>query len=151
MNAALRKQAAGEDVAPILTEYARVLDHALARLPRSAGTVTRGIRFPSADDLARFVALKPGSVVSFNGYSSASYIEGAAFPGKIKLTIKARTARKVDHLAHNSQEKEALLGRGLQYRVTKRKLIKGVLHLDLEELTAAELRRLPREALFAEV
>ena len=150
LNDALRKNAQGEDVEPKWLDFARLLDGALSRLPRYAGPVTRGIRRPSSVDLARFEALQPGEVISLNGYSSASYVGKAAFQGPVMLRIKSLSARKIDNLAYNAKEKEALLGRGLQYRVVARKLVKQVLFIDLEELSPAELRRLPKEALFAE-
>ena len=136
MNDALRHAAINEHVAPLWTELARALDHAIARLPRSVGQVTRGVRQPSAKFLDDMTRLQPRDVIAFNGFTSPAMSPEGAFEGPILFRNMSRSARAIDHLAvAGAAEAEVLLPRGLPYRVGAITSEGDRLDMDLDELS----------------
>jgi hypothetical protein len=103
---------------PDVLAFAGVLNGALRKLSSikgSNGTVFRGY---SAEDLDTFAAQYPdGRVVTFPGFTSASFKEDGAFGGNVLFIIRALSARAIWFLSPNFHEEEALLPTDCQFQV----------------------------------
>ena len=132
----------------MLFRSARVIDRALAKLPAYEGIVIRGIRRLQSDLRLRLMDLDPGDIVAFRGFTSSAGSEDAAFAGTVRFRIRSLSARKIAHLSNLPHEQEALFGRGLQFRVTKRTFEDKVLVVDLEELSPGEWTKTVKELMF---
>lgn len=135
MNRNLREVAVGRGSMSVAHfRIARIIDHALARLPRYEGTVYRGIQRATGNLRERLLNLDPGDVVAFRGFTSSSANPDRKFNGAIELRIVSISGRKVDHLAWKPVEEEVLFGRGLQFRLIGHRFDGMTLVVDLEEL-----------------
>ena len=149
LNRNLREVAAGRgSMSSPLFQLARVIDRAIAKLPRFEGPVVRGIGRLSSDLRSRIMELEPGDIVAFRGFTSASTDPGGAFNGQIKLRIRSLSARRIDHLSNLPQEQEALFGRGLQFKVVGRTFVEGKIIVDLEELPPGDWTKKIKELMF---
>lgn len=149
LNKNLREIAKGRgSMSSPLFLLARVIDRAIAKLPKYEGTVTRGIRRLQSDLRLRLMELENGDTVAFRGYSSSSLSEGSAFPGTVRFRIRSISARRIQHLSSLPGEQEALFGRGLQFRVTGRTFEGKVLVIDLDELPPGEWTKTVKELMF---
>jgi hypothetical protein len=87
----------------------------LAPIKGTNGTVFRGY---NARDLDAFAAQYiEGQVVTFPGFTSASFKEAGAFGGNVLFIIRALTARAIWFLSPNFHEEEALLPTGCTFEV----------------------------------
>jgi hypothetical protein len=98
--------------------FAEVLNTALDKIPpigRAAATVYRGYL---TDDLSFFDASYAiDGVVSFPGFTSASFSQTGAFGGNVLFIIRASSARAIWWLSPNFHEEEALLPTDCHFRV----------------------------------
>lgn len=133
MNRNLREVAVGRgSMSDPLFRIGKIMDTALARLPRYEGPVSRGLRRATGNLRARIEALAPGDTVAFRGFTSTSIT--TPFGGPILIRIATRSGRRISHVSANPQEDEVLIGRGLQFRVVGHRFDGMRLVLDLEEL-----------------
>lgn len=133
MNRNLREVAVGRgSMSDPLFRIAKIMDAALARLPRHEGPVERGIQRATGNLLARIEGLGPGDIVAFRGFTSTSQTK--PFNGPILIRIKSRSGRRITHVSANPHEEEVLIPRGLQFRVIGHRFEGLKLVLDLEEL-----------------
>jgi hypothetical protein len=100
------------------TPLINMVDRALKKLPAYKGAVTRGVHYPYEvfDDLA---AAKPGEVIGFRSYSSAAHSGAKDFGGNTRFIIDTETARKIDHIAYEPRESEALIPRETQFEILR--------------------------------
>jgi hypothetical protein len=137
LNNALKEKDLGKATRYLQRHQAMImaLDAALEKLPAYRGEVRRGVKRTRQYD--KFASLKPGDVLQFNQYMSTSY-EGAEFGGSVKMVVKALTARKIDHLSEYPHEREAIIPRGTQFRVTGIERAAGSITVYLEEVPKAQ-------------
>lgn len=133
MNRNLREVAVGRgSMSDPLFRIAKLIDGALARLPRYEGQVFRGIQRATGNLRPRIEGLRPGDTVAFRGFTSTS--ASKPFGGPILIRITTRSGRRISHISANPQEDEVLIGRGLQFKVIGLRFEGLRLVLDLEEL-----------------
>lgn len=133
MNRNLREVAVGRgSMSEPLFRIAKLIDWALARLPRYEGQVYRGIQRATGNLRTKIEGLAPGDTVAFRGFTSTSVTK--PFGGPILVRIKTRSGRRLSHVSVHPQEDEVLIGRGLQFRVIGHRFEGLRLVLDLEEL-----------------
>jgi hypothetical protein len=146
MNRALREIAVGRgSMKDPHFLIARVIDRAMAKLPKVEGQVIRGVKRMPRGYGPRLESLNPGDVIAFRGFTSTSAKAENAFSGPVRFRIQSRTGRSIAHLSTIPSELEVLLGRGLQFRVTGRTFDGLRLIIDLEELPPGEWTRRPKE------
>ena len=92
------------------------IDKAIEKLPKYEGSVTRGVHYPYEvfDELS---GAKPGDVIGFRSYSSAAHSGAKDFGGNTQFIIDTKSARKVDHIAYEKREAEALIPRSTQFEI----------------------------------
>lgn len=150
MNRNLREIALGRgSMADPIFKLARVIDVALARLPRFEGLTYRGIHRPSGKFIQQVQSLEPGEIVAFRGFTSTSIEPTSAFRGRVRLIIHSRSGRKIEHLSWKAAEQEVLFGRGLQFRVIERRYEGERLILEVEELPKEAWTRRVKELMLA--
>lgn len=146
MNRALREVAIGRgSMKDPFFLIARVIDRALAKLPKHEGLVVRGVKRMPKGYAPRLESLNPGDVIAFRGFTSTSLKQETAFSGPVQFRIQSRSGRRIAHISTVPSELEVLLGRGLQFRVTGRTFDGLRLIIDLEELPPGDWTRRPKE------
>lgn len=121
-----------------------MVDRALEKLPTYSGAVTRGVHYPYEvfNDLS---AKRAGDVISFRSYSSAAHSGQPDFGGNTRFVIEARSARKIDHIAYEKRESEAIIPRSTQFEITNIEIRDngGRMTVHLRELDANEYQDAP--------
>ncbi|QPC86594.1 hypothetical protein GA830_07485 [Mesorhizobium sp. NBSH29] len=115
--------------------FCDVLNSALQKLPAfktNGGVVYRG--YKTADVDAFLEPYRPGEMVHFRGFTSASIKEDQAFGGNILFIIRALTARAVWFLSANFHECEVLIPAGRHFTVANVMRDQGRAIISLEEL-----------------
>ena len=103
---------------PDVTAFAAVLNSGLSKLAPIKGVNGTVFRGYNARDLDVFAAQYiEGQVVTFPGFTSASFKEAGAFGGNVLFIIRALTARAIWFLSPNFHEEEALLPTGCKFEV----------------------------------
>jgi len=114
--------------------FANVLDEALQKLPRVAGTVYRGtfIRQRREEFVGKY---NVGTVVTWPGFTSTTRVRRNAYVGDVLFRIESITGRSLQGYSADEGDEEVLFGTGTRYRVVGVVADEAVLALDLVEVT----------------
>lgn len=108
---------------------------ALSKLPAFEGRVHRGAWLERMQNPKAFLeAHKPGEVVQYMGFTSASHDQNRAFAGSIRYLIHSRTGRVVEGLSAHDVEQEVLFAPWTRFRVVRVDLEASPILIELEEL-----------------
>ncbi len=103
--------------------FAQVLNEALDKIPPIVGTAATVYRGYHTDDLISFeTSYAVDGVVSFPGFTSASFSQAGAFGGNVLFIIRASSARAIWWLSPNFHEEEALLPTDCHFRVVDKQI-----------------------------
>lgn len=103
--------------------FAQVLNTALGKIPPIVGAAATVYRGYQTDDLTSFAASYPvDGIVSFPGFTSASFSQAGAFGGNVLFIIRASSARAIWWLSPNFHEEEALLPTDCHFRVADKQI-----------------------------
>ncbi len=116
-------------------KFSEVLNSGLSHLPRYAaneGIVYRGFQTP---DIAAFRAkYHPGAVVTFPGFTSATFHAPSAFGGNVFFTIRSLNARVIWYVAADYLEHEVLFPTNCRFRVSESFIREDRIAVELQEL-----------------
>jgi hypothetical protein len=112
LNKALRSRDPEELVR--LKPYIDKATAALEDMPAHKGTVFRGVRELTPEQLGRY---KPGEVITEPAFTSASTAAEQAFAGKVLVVIESETGKSVELVSRYAYEKEVLFPPGTRFRV----------------------------------
>jgi hypothetical protein len=115
--------------------FAEVLNSGLRKLPSykaNKSVVYRGYQSPDIAAFSRQYAV--GSVITFPGFTSATFHDESAFGGNVFFTIKSLNARVIWYMAADYHEHEVLFPTDCRFRVMENEVRNGRLFLLLEEL-----------------
>lgn len=99
-----------------LDVFGRAVSQALSKLPAHRGRVYRGIE-DSADLQRKFEAMRPGEVVKFRAFTSASETIETTLAGDTLLEIESLSGRTISRASVMPQELEVLFDRGRVFEV----------------------------------
>ena len=151
LNFAGRQRALGNYAQAEALRLLEIIDNALRRLPRFAGTTVRGIPAPPPRMTDFFRSAPVGTRFSFESLVSSSKDVDKAFTGPITFHIRGRSGRDISVLSvFPDKEEEVLLPSGLQFTILAKQERAGVLHLEVLEERAATNQDLPLESRHAE-
>ncbi len=101
-----------------LLSMKRMFSNALKKMPKHEGIVYRHIEYLNKNTLQQY---KPGAVIKWDGFSSASTKDITAFSDrKFTFIIHSKTSRKIESLSAISTEKETLFLPG-KFKIVRRK------------------------------
>lgn len=127
MNRSLRGRQPMENVTRAKIE---ALDKALSKLPSRSGTVYRGVQLGGAQR-DRYTA---GDVVKETAFTSATFDPARRHSGNTIFVIEAKNAKAVERLSSVPYEKEAIIPRGTNFRVSAQDSYGGIHWFYLEEV-----------------
>lgn len=115
-----------------VSNFARILNNALQKLPQHVGAVYRG--YESKRLSADFAKYPVGAVVEWPGFTSSTTDEDMAYDGNMLFTILSRTGRILGSYSDIPREQEVTFRTGTKFRVLRAEQIGSDVVIEMEEV-----------------
>jgi hypothetical protein len=135
LNSYLRGLNVSADTAAYLNAYRNLLNNALDAISKPyEGIAYRGSTLDAAALSVYKTALKEGSEVTHDYFTSSSYDAGSQFSGNTKFIIYSKNGRVIEPISFHDHEKEVLFKAGTKFKVKKIKKTGSITFITLEEI-----------------
>lgn len=118
-----------------VSNFARILDSALRKLPLYSGVTFRGYDV-SSSDLSKYDP--PGKVIIWLGFTSSTTDEDQIYPGNTLFTIHSQNGRVVGDYADDTSEMEVTFTQGTKFHVLGFERRGAKLVIEIEEVADAK-------------
>jgi hypothetical protein len=135
LNSYLRGLNVSQESAAYLDAYRNLLNNALDAISKPfEGIAYRGSSLDAEAIAAYKTALKEGTAITHDYFTSSSYDAGSQFQGNTKFIIYSKNGRIIEPVSYHDHEKEVLFKAGSKFRVKKIKKDGSVTYITLEEI-----------------
>ncbi|MDR1756077.1 MAG: minor capsid protein [Culturomica sp.] len=115
-----------------LATFKKDLTKAVSKLPKVEGVVYRNLDKLPADVVKQFTT--PDAVIEWDGFSSTTKSPDVHANREVRLVIHAKTARDIESVSKDADEKEALLLPGTRLKVVKSETVGQQVVVTMEEI-----------------